>query len=625
MREAARRLLPVLVLLPLSYLLGPILWAPLDYRFYNYFHAMRPVPPWTRVLVVGIDRQTRDELFAAPVHPLAGHGNEHARVARRLAGAGASKVVFDLEFGHRTFAEPPRELAAAFTEAGNVHLIMTMREERIAGEGGGTRSLLAGRLVDSTLAAASQGAFVVNVEIDPDGCLRRFRSDPRLASMGLETLPERLAGFRARGSVPIVFPSLESPIPLVSYRDVHNGDPEALAAAEGRIVFVGLVKDDGTDVVAVPRLQPPGASVDAHSLPGVIVLAAITETLLRGAPILDANFGLTLAWTLLCCLAVLGIPPRTRPIRALLTVAGLLLIALTATALFQILADLVFPAGLLFGSLLLCGAYTLVSSYVETTKRLHAEEIEKARVQHEMAAARRMQERFLPKAVPAVPGLDLWGTNISSLAVSGDYFDLIDLGENGPLLLTIADVSGKGLPASLLMSNVQAGLHSHTAHQPFDLRQTAEDLNRLVCENTDAATFVTFFLAEIDKRTHRLRYVRAGHDCPLLISAAQPAGERLRRLEDGGLFLGMMPGAQYEVAERALGEGDVLCLYTDGITEARSPDDEEFGVERLGELLESLVGERAEAIGEGVVQAVRDFSGLERQADDITLVILKLA
>jgi sigma-B regulation protein RsbU (phosphoserine phosphatase) len=256
---------------------------------------------------------------------------------------------------------------------------------------------------------------------------------------------------------------------------------------------------------------------------------------------------------------------------------------------------------------------------VETAAKLHAEQVERERVQREMAAARRMQELFLPGEIPDVPGYDLWGTNISSLAVSGDYFDLIDLGADGPLLLAIADVSGKGLPASLLMSNVQAGLHSQAIERPFDLARTVANLNRLVCENTDEATFVTLFLAELDKGSGRLRYVRAGHDYPLLLGADGTLG----RLEAGGLFIGMMPGMAYEVHETRLGAGDALCLYTDGVTEARSPGDEEFGLARLGETLLAHIGRGAPAAGEALVAAVRAFSGLDRQADDVTVVVLK--
>ena len=136
-----------------------------------------------------------------------------------------------------------------------------------------------------------------------------------------------------------------------------------------------------------------------------------------------------------------------------------------------------------------------------------------------MAMAREAQERFLPDEIPVVEGIDVWGTNVSSLTVSGDYFDVVDLGASRPLIIVIADVSGKGLPASLVMSNVQAGLHCNVFQEDFDIARTAADLNRLVHQNTDPGKFVTFFMAEVDKDTHRVRYVRAGHDEPVVVSA----------------------------------------------------------------------------------------------------------
>jgi len=611
-----RRWLPALVLLPLALLLRPVLWTPLDHRFFDYFHSLRPVPPWTEVVVVGIDAATRAEL-PRPVHPLAGHVTEHAALTRRLAGAGARAIAFDIDFDPQSLAAPPAALAAAFAEAGNVHIVMTLREERAAGAGGGM--LLAGRAPDASLMAASRGAFVVNVRIDPDGTLRRFRPDPRLAGLGLETLPERLAGVRAGRGVPVEFPSVERPMPVVSYREVLAGDPAALAAVAGRIVLVGLVEDSGTDVVTVPRLQRLAGGVETRALPGVMVLAAVTETLVRGAPIRDVGGAATVAWLLAWCLAALAIPPRARPVMAGLAVIGLLLAALAATGLLHAAAGRVLPAGTLLGAIVLCGAWVLVAAHVETARKLQAEQLERDRVRSEMAAARRMQEMFLPGTIPAVPGYDLWGENISSLAVSGDYFDLLDLGADGPLLLLIADVSGKGLPASLLMSNVQAGLHSQAIARPFDLARTVANLNRLVCENTDEVTFVTLFLAELHKASGRLRYVRAGHDYPLLLRA----DGTLDRLEAGGLFIGMMPGMDYDVHEARLAPGDALCLYTDGVTEARSPGDEEFGLARLGETLRAHAGRGAAAAGEAIIDDVRAFSGLDRQADDVTVVVLR--
>ncbi|MBD3348039.1 MAG: SpoIIE family protein phosphatase, partial [Candidatus Eisenbacteria bacterium] len=341
---------------------------------------------------------------------------------------------------------------------------------------------------------------------------------------------------------------------------------------------------------------------------------------IRGAPIRDAPWPITLGWILLWCVGCVLLMSRTRPAAAAFTALGVIAACLVATGFLHARADLVMPGGLVLGSLLVVGAFTLVSDHVQTAKELHAEEVENERVRKELETARATQERFLPDEIPEVPGLDVWGTNVSSLAVSGDYFDVIDLGDGKPLVFTIADVSGKGLPAALLMSNVQAGLHCHAFQGEFDLKLTAENLNRLVHRNTDEGKFVTLFLGAIDKETRALRYVRAGHDNPILVSAD---GD-VRQLSEGSFMLGFIPETEYDIAEVSLKEGDVLCLYTDGVTEARNPADEEFELEGIVRVVTERREDDAEAIGKALLASVRGFSQLERQADDVTLIVIKV-
>lgn len=620
MGSRLKRLLPLIYLIPLAYIAGPIFWAPLDARFFNYFHSKRPVAPWTEVVVVGIDRATRDEVFDPPVFPLSRHTREHARVVALLDEAGARSIVFDLALGADTFDEPPVELANALRASGNAFLVMSLREERKSAPSGDTSILLTASHPDSILMSASRGAFVADVRTDSDGTVRRFDRDERLTRLGLESLPERLAGVEVEGSIPIEFPSMSVTIPVVSYRDVYNEDPDALAIIPGHIALVGLVDDPSTDFVTVPRLQDIGGGVEAFGLPGVVVLGAITETLIRGAPIRDASWPVTLLWIVLWCVLCVLLMSRRRPVLAAFTALGVVAVCLVATGFLHARADLVMPGGFVLGSLLVVGAFTLVSNHVETTKELHVEAVENERVRKELETARETQERFLPDDIPRVKGLDVWGINVSSLAVSGDYYDVIDQDVGKPLIFTIADVSGKGLAASLLMSNVQAGLHCHAFQDSFDLKETVGNLNRLVHRNTDPGKFVTLFLGVIDKETHLLRYVRAGHDNPILVSK----DGSVRQLSEGSFVLGFMPEAEYDVAEIQLSDGDVLCLYTDGVTEARNPDDDEFELERVIEVVVRNRSGSAESIGAALLQSVRDFSQLERQADDVTLVILKV-
>lgn len=619
LRRAPRRLLPLVYLIPLAYLLQPVFWTALDGRFFNFFHSKRPVAPWSEVVVVGIDEATRSEVFPRPVFPLSRHVPEHSAVIRELAEAGARSIVFDLEMGPDAYVEPPQELAGAMRRAERVYLVMSLGEKRLPTGAGDAIVLQPVRYPDTLLVSASQGAFVIDVDADADGIVRRFTPDPRLRRLGLETLPERLAGVSHDGPMLIEFPSVTSTIPTLSYRDVLSGDV-AEGTVGGKIVLIGLTEDPLTDFVDVPRRQKLGGGVEAFGQSGVVVLAAITETLLKGAPIRDGGWPVVLLWNVLWSATCVAVISRRRPESAAFVVIGVIAAALTATGFLHALADFVLPAGLLLGCLFLVGSHAIVTSYVRTSKELHEEEIENERVRKEMEMARRTQEGFLPDEIPSVEGLDIWGTNVSSLAVSGDYFDVIDLGEGRPIVFTIADVSGKGLPASLLMSNVQAGLHCHAFHETFDLKTTADNLNRLVHNNTEVGKFVTMYLAEIDKVSHHLRYVRAGHDAPIIISS--DGSERL--LEEGTCVLGFFGEMDCEVAELDLADGEVLCLYTDGVTEAGDPGANEFGVEGIVEVLREHRHESAEEIGKAIIDAVWSFTGLEHQADDVTLVILKV-
>jgi len=619
--RTARRLVPLLYLIPIAYVTWPTFWAPIDDRFYSYFHSKRAVEPWTEVVVVGIDRETRDTVLERPAYPLSRHVEKHAEVTRTLDAAGARAIVFDLAFGSDTLAEPPEGLAEAFRQSGKAYLVMSFRDERRVAESGETTVFLMPYLPDSLLISSSNGAYVADVRTDPDGIVRRFGPDERLRRIGVETLPERLANTRLESSIPIEFPSVDQPVPVIAYKDVVERKPEALDIVTDRIAFIGLLEEPARDYVNTPRLQDLGRGVHAFGQHGVVVLAAITETLLRGVPLRDAGTAATLLWVVLWSVLVIVGLPRRRPAQAALMLLGIVVVALIVTGFVHVKADLIFPAGLLFGVLFVTGTHTLIVSYVETTKELHAEEVENERVRLELETARRTQETFLPEEIPVVEGLDIWGANVSCLEVSGDYYDMVDLGPERPLVITIADVSGKGLPAALLMSNVQAGLHSHVLQEQFDLETTVSNLNRLVHRNTESGKFITLFLCEIDKETCRLRYVSAGHDAPIVVSA----DGNVRKLEEGGLVLGFMAEAPYAAGEEQLAEGDVLCLYTDGATEARNPEGEEFELDRIAETVKENSGLTAEEIGRALLGRLAAFSQLSQQADDVTLVILKVA
>lgn len=246
------------------------------------------------------------------------------------------------------------------------------------------------------------------------------------------------------------------------------------------------------------------------------------------------------------------------------------------------------------------------------------QQLEKQRLEEEMRLARQIQEGLQPTEVPNVEGLEIATLAIPSRHVAGDYFDVVEL-ENNRILLAIADVTGKGMPASLLMSNLQAALHS-IIHMDITLEEATSNMNRVICRNTGYDKFITFFHGIYNPADRTFRYVNAGHNPPMLLRAS---GE-MEELEKGGLLLGVMLGMPYEAGTTTLNPGDVLAIFTDGVTEAMSPDGEEWEEPRLEACLREVPGKSAQEILDHVRQAVRDWThDAPVLSDDLTMIVVK--
>ena len=235
--------------------------------------------------------------------------------------------------------------------------------------------------------------------------------------------------------------------------------------------------------------------------------------------------------------------------------------------------------------------------------------------EREIAEAKAIQEKLLPREIPQMPGYEIASAWQSARLVGGDYFDILPLGEK-TLGMCIADVAGKGMPAALLMSNLQAAVRglSSLSVAPHLL---CNRLNSIVYQNTDSDRFITFFYAQLEGPTRRLAYVNAGHNAPFVVRS-DGSHERLR---EGGPVLGVFDKRHYEMGSAQLSPGDRVILFTDGVTEACSPEGEEFGE---GRLLRLLRDHRALSAGElqaKILAVVAEFSG-GRWQDDATLLVL---
>ena len=244
-------------------------------------------------------------------------------------------------------------------------------------------------------------------------------------------------------------------------------------------------------------------------------------------------------------------------------------------------------------------------------------EIERQRTEDELALARRIQARLLPTGPPAVAGLELAGTSEPAREVGGDYYDYLPLGD-GRVALVIADVSGKGVGAALLMSAFRASLLSQDL-AAAGLAEVVGRLNQFLHRSVEPGRFVTAFLGVLDGRSGRLAYCNAGHNAPLVLHAAGP----VTRLETGGLVLGFLEHSLYETGEIVLQPGERLVLFTDGVTEAADESDEQWGEERLIELLGRTAASPCAGTVARIVAEVRRFEGARGAADDVTLIVAR--
>ena len=246
------------------------------------------------------------------------------------------------------------------------------------------------------------------------------------------------------------------------------------------------------------------------------------------------------------------------------------------------------------------------------------ERIAKQQLEEELRMARTIQRRLLPDKIPEVPGIEISTLALSSREVGGDYFDVAPLNKNRTLFM-IADVTGKGVPAALLMSSIHACTH---VMLPMDLtlQEAIEHTNRMLYENTDPDKFITAFAA-VYYPDKSLAFVNAGHEPPLLIRA----NGQVERLSDGGPLLGIIPNTSYEAGYITLAPGDLIIMYTDGVTEAMGKAMDEYTEKRLLDLALTNRNCSVDALTELIQSDIQQFTGpVEMLSDDRTLIVIKV-
>jgi serine phosphatase RsbU (regulator of sigma subunit)/dihydrofolate reductase len=294
------------------------------------------------------------------------------------------------------------------------------------------------------------------------------------------------------------------------------------------------------------------------------------------------------------------------------------------------------PRGFALGSTRALPSGILVNVY-KLIPTLAEEAVSRAKLEREFEIAREVQERLFPQAFPSVTGVEMAARCRPAQAVGGDYYDLIDIrgGENissasgttahgcDRLGIAIGDISGKGMSAALLMSNLHASLRGQVLSGAGDLGARMANINRLIYGASDSNRYATFFYAELDCASRKLHYVNGGHNPPAVLRK-EDCGWRVFRLEDGGPVIGLLAGAVYKEQQLQLLPGDILLAFTDGISEAMNASEDEWGEDRMIAEAQSHADLNAEELLQCLFHAADAFAAGAPQHDDMTMVVLRL-
>lgn len=251
-------------------------------------------------------------------------------------------------------------------------------------------------------------------------------------------------------------------------------------------------------------------------------------------------------------------------------------------------------------------------------ERLLEERLEKRRMEEELKVASEIQMRLQPVAPPQIQGWDMTGVSFPCREIGGDYYDFIRRKSDNRLIVAVGDVSGKGTGAALLMSSLHAAVRAQSQTR-LAISGVMREINEYIFENSPSNKFLTLFYGELDPETGTLVYSNGGHNTPFLLRAS---GE-LISLDQGGLPIGMMKGMQYQEATVLFNPGDSLIIYSDGITESINDRDEEFGEDRLIEVVRHNLSRSASGIRDRIDEALSRFVGTTAPVDDMTLMIIK--
>jgi phosphoserine phosphatase RsbU/P len=246
------------------------------------------------------------------------------------------------------------------------------------------------------------------------------------------------------------------------------------------------------------------------------------------------------------------------------------------------------------------------------------ERMEKRRMEEELKVASEIQMRLQPVSPPKIEGWDMTAVSFPCREIGGDYYDFINRKRDNRLVVAVGDVSGKGTGAALLMSSLHAAVRAQSQAR-VSISEVMSEINQYIFENSPPSKFLTLLYGELNTDSGTLAYSNAGHNTPLLV---RRSGE-VTRLDKGGLPIGLMPGVAYQQDIVTFESGDVLIIYSDGITESINDKDEEYGEARLLEVVKNNLSRSASGIRDRIDESLSRFVGTTAPIDDMTVMIIK--
>jgi len=581
-----------------------------------------------QVVVAAIDRGSLDHVFPQPGYPISRHLGLHATAVARLDSAGARLIAFDLLFDRLNGVADTLIERFAGVIAGTDKVILASSIEQRTEEEGPSSTVTEQVLCRpvAPLLTSCRGVALIDMPVDKDGTIRRCYFGKKfhgsiyptieglisslVDSNGAESLPEA-------GSFYIDYSLGHSGIPSVPYEElITGGNWQHLV--HNKIVLIGLTGDGPVDKFKPPISRRAGRASSMMS--GVEIHAHAVETLLRGARIETMNLTASLLLSGLalgcCVLAVL----RFRVIFGVaFALAAIALVTLGGIALV-VRYGVIFPVGAFNAALaiLIPGAFALNLGFLRKSSESMSRELEG--IDRDMNTAGAIQKNLQPVAFPESENLKISAAQQSYRQVGGDYYDVVALSD-GRVGILVGDVSGKGVPGSLIMANLQ-GRFRQIAPDTGSPAKVLENLNELVNKAAGAAAlFATLFYGIVDTRRRLLTFANAAHCRPIICSKAG----RAQFLDEGGLMIGPFPGTQWDDCEVKLADGDILCLYSDGIAEMWDRQRKNmFGEERIAACIEEAAMESTESILSHILERCRKFSGGGGFDDDWTLLVARL-